>query len=622
MSPISPSGPTDVISIDIDEATVLAYALLSAAEGLRRDRLAVSDLMSRAGTLTVQPVGDPLQRLAEAQMHFDGLVDDLWGRLVPLHELRTALLDLDGLSSEISAWTGSPADVGHQARMNERWELLLAVVGSDISHARRVSLAMRDGLSSAEAIAVVHNEVNAELLLGQRVAAIRAGFAVDEEDARAMITRIDLRLAQLVELGFTRDESVATLGLVENFDLNFDRIIERAAAMEKPLIESAGDALLAQGLGLELGEFDALVGLEQHLVVFDTARGGRVDHRFELADLAYVLANAPQFTVGQVEAARALYSHPELFNRLDTANENSEILGGEAFGNRKAGDGVIADVDIHAFMLKTQLHAVLGEYADQIDIANDSSGIVDGFRSQADFRAFLADNPELPQNVILAAQAMIERGWFDENFWQRHKDEIAAGAALLAAAGFVVLTAGGASIFLVGAIGAAAAGSTTVVINLANDDELTDELLANTVGGFIIGVGVSGVTAGAMNLQGATGLARVGPIATVVAGGSDVVATGGLDFLLPEDFEDEVHTAATVVGAVATPIDVMHSVSVIGESISAARALEGAIEMTGEVRAAWGTYLYAFGRAAADLDEIASGDSPSATMTSPAQLGD
>jgi hypothetical protein len=622
MSPISPSGHTDVISIDIDEATVLAYALLSAAEGLRRDRLAVSDLMSRARTLTVQSVGDPLLRLAAAQMQFDGLLDDLWVRLVPLRELRTALLDLDGLSSEISAWTGSPADLRHQARMNERWQLLLAVVDGDISHALRVSLAMRGGLSSAEAIAMVHNEVSAELVLGQRVAAIRAEFAVDEQDAWAMITRIDLRLAQLTELGFVLDESVATLGLVENFDLNFDQIIERAAAMGKPLIESAGDLLLAQGLRLELAEFDALVGLEQHLAVFDTARGGRVDHRFDLADLAYVLANAPRFTVGQVEAARALYSQPELFNRLDTANENSEILGGEAFGNRKPGDGVIADVDLRAFMLKTQLHAVLGEYADQIDIANDSSGIVDGFRSQADFRAFLDNNPELPENVILAAQAMIERGWFDENFWQRHKDEIAAGAALLAAAGFVVLTAGGASIFLVGAIGAAAAGTTTAVINLASDDELTDELLANTVGGFIIGVGVSGVVTGTMNLQGATGLARVGPVATAVAGGSDIVATGGLDLLLLENYEDEVHAAATAVGAVATPIDVMHSVSVIEESISAARVLDGSVEMTDEVRAAWDTYRYAFGRAAADLDGIASADSPSVTMASPAQLGD
>ncbi|MFT5204427.1 MAG: hypothetical protein ACI9C1_003837 [Candidatus Aldehydirespiratoraceae bacterium] len=622
MSHTSSSGPSDVISIDIDEATVLAYALLSAAEGLRRDRLAVSELLSRAETLTVRPVGDPLVRLAAAQVHFDGLVDDLWGRLVPLRELRTALLDLDGLSREICGWTGSPADVGHQARMSERWQLLLAVVGGDISHALRVSLAMQDGLSAAEAIAAVHNEVSAEMILGQRVAAIRAEFAVDEHDARAMIARIDLRLALLVELGFTIDESVAALGLVENFDLNFDELIERAAAMEKLLIESAGDLLLAQGLGLELGEFDALVGLEQHLAVFDTARGGRVDHRFALADLTYVLANATRFTAGQVEAARALYSRPELFNRLDTANENSEILGGEAFGNHNPGDGVIADVDLHAFMLKTQLHAVLGEYADQIDIANDSSGIVDGFRSPADFRAFLADNPELPDNVILAAETMIERGWFDENFWQRHKDEIAAGAALLAAAGFVVLTAGGASIFLVGAIGAAAAGTTTAVINLASDDELTDELLANTVGGFIIGVGVSGVVTGTMNLQGATGLARVGPIATAVAGGSDIVATGGLDLLLLENYEDDVHAAATAVGAVATPIDVMHSVSVIEESISAARVLDGSIEMADEVRAAWDTYLYAFGRAATDLDGVASGDSPAGRISSPAQLGD
>jgi hypothetical protein len=381
-------------------------------------------------------------------------------------------------------------------------------------------------------------------------------FAIDEAAALAMIERVDAAVAGLLDRGFSTDDAVAALAIVENFGLDLATALDHADAVGIDLHAALGQMLTARALGVTLAEFGALSGLEEHFAVFDNAGGGSRDRRVSAHDLEFVVAHPWRFTPSQVLAARALLDQPLLRNRLDTANHNADLFSGAGFGSNEPGDGLIADVDLRAFLLKAQLHTILGDYADRIDIANDPSGIVDGFRSENDFRAFIADNPDLPEPVLAAATVALESGWFDETWWDEHKDELAMGAALLAAGLVVVATGGAASILLVVGAGAFAGGATTVAINLATGAPMLDDAAMNAVRGGFIGAGVHGVVAGAAAYGTAsTGVARVAAVAGATSGAADVVAAGGVDLLIDEQYEATVHDMANDIGNVTGAID-------------------------------------------------------------------
>ena len=367
-----------------------------------------------------------------------------------------------------------------------------------------------------------------------------------------LVRKAERTVARLVDLGYPREEAAAVVALVEQFELDLADVVHRVAEQGVGLIEAAGELLTARALGLLPSEFDALGGLEEHFAVFDNATGGRTDGRVSAGDLRFVVDHPWRFTSGQVAAAEALLAAPSLRNRLDTADENDEILDATWFGRTEPGDGLIAEADLRAFLLKAQLNHLLGPYADRIDIAADSSGVVDGYFSQNDFRRFLADNPELPESVVAAAEVMLANGWFDESWWQAHKDELALGAAVLAGGIVVIGTGGAASVVLVAGAGALAAGGTTIAVNLATGDELLDDVLRNGFSGLFVGAGVHAAVAGAGAYGTAsTALARSAALAGATAGATDVVALGGVDLLIPEGDEARVHEVAGKVNWVA-----------------------------------------------------------------------
>ncbi|MEZ5246255.1 MAG: hypothetical protein R2707_14230 [Acidimicrobiales bacterium] len=538
---LSTTGSSDTLVLDVPAARELVGALTNAAEALAVDHLALRSMLDEATAILRADHTGALVPLTAARQACAGLAADLRFR-VDLVERTTHSLDrIDELSRGDSAWG-----------TRERRRLLLGLVGGDVDHARRVERAMAAGHDAAAAFRIV----DAELRLEYRVGALMEAFSIDEAAALAMVERVDAALIDLLDRGYATDDAVAALAIVENFGLDLATALDHAAAVGIDLHAALGQMLTARALGVTLAEYVALTGLEEHFAVFDNATGGSRDQRVSAKDLEFVVAHPWRFTPSQVLAAQALLDQPLLRNRLDTANHNADLFSGTAFGSMEPGDGLIADVDLHAFLLKAQLHTILGDYADRIDVANDPSGIVDGFRSENDFRAFIADNPDLPESVLAAATVALESGWFDQTWWDEHKDELAMGAALLAAGLVVVATGGAASMILVVGAGALAGGATTVAINLATGAPILDDALMNSVRGGFIGAGVHGVVTGAAAYGTAsTGVARVAAVAGATSGAADVVAAGGVDLLIDEQYEAAVHGMANDVGNVAGAID-------------------------------------------------------------------
>jgi len=554
MSSTQTAGP-DTLVLDVPAAHQLARAMSIAVEDLFSDQLALRGLLDEATALLRVDRTGALVPLASARRGFERISSDLRWRLDLIDRTQVALAGIDDLSSEISDWHGRLLDPELAVLHGRRRRAILDLVEGDAEHARRVEAAIASGMSALDAFQGVH----AALRLEARVESLTTAFGIDEPAALAMIARVDRNLAALSALGIGDDEALSAVAIVENFGLDLDVALVHAADAQVGLLESLGRLLTARGLGVTLGEYGALKGLETHFAAFDNATGGDPDQRVSVGDLAYVVSHPWAFTPSQVLAAQALIEEPLLRNRLDTAEANTDVFGGDGFGSAERGDGLIADVDLRAFMLKAQIHRLLGDYADEIDVANDPTGVVDGFRSQNDFLAFIADNPELPEPVLAAAEVALEAGWFDESWWQEHKDELAMGAALLAAGIAVVATGGGASMLLVVGVGAFAAGGTTVAVNLATGAPMLDDVFMNSVKGGFIAAGVHGVATGFAGYATATtGLGRVAAVAGVTSGAADVVAAGGVDLLLAEEDEARIHEVANEISTITGAVDLAH----------------------------------------------------------------
>jgi hypothetical protein len=549
---------SDTLLIDLPAARRLSFALTSAAEDLFSDQLALRSLLDEATSVLRADRTDALVPMASARRSCAALAADLRGRLDQI-ESTTRRLDLvDGLSRRLAAWPPQFDDPGRDAIRAERRQLLLRLVDGNLDHAQRIERAVASGLGAAEAFEVV----DSDLRLAARVEALMAAFSIDEMAAHAMVGRVDRALDDLLARGYSHDDAAAALAIVESFELDLGEALAHVDAFDIDLHRALGQLLASRGLGVTLAEYTALSGLEVHFAAFDRAIEGSHDDRVSVADLRYVVDHHWEFTPSQVLAAGALLDQPLLRNRLDTAHDNTDLFSAGGFGARTPGDGVIAGVDLRAFLLKAQLHTILGDHADEIDIAADPSGVVDGFRSENDFKAFIASNPDLPESVLAAASVALEAGWFDETWWDAHKDELAMGAALLAAGVAVVASGGSASMLLVVGAGAAAGGGATVAINLATGAPMLDDVLANAMQGGFIGAGVHGVVAGvAAHGVATTGVARVAATAGATSGAADVVAAGGLDLLIEEQYEATVHEVANEISTVAGSIDLGHGAS-------------------------------------------------------------
>ncbi|MEM7141951.1 MAG: hypothetical protein AAF548_13065 [Actinomycetota bacterium] len=554
-----PAGP-DVLRLDLHQARRLRWTMAWAAVELRNDAISLERLLDDASSTLGRDrraTGDVVRAASSA---IERLGDDLGARLHAVDVARAQVERVDELTAAILEH--HPRDDARSKLAAERFALVRELVG-DRRTAVRILIALAAGHSMADALALVRDE----MVRDARIAAVMAERSLSQDEAASLLDTLDARVADLVAGGHPVDDSRWVVALAESFDLDLDVVQARARRLDVGLVDAAGAVLTATGLGVSLEAYDALDGLAVHFDRFDDARRRGGDGRVSVEDLAYIVAEHCRFTDAEVLAATALLAHPDLVARLDTANDNDDIFGDHpdasavGFGSLRGGDGVIGDVDLRAFMVKAQLHTILGPYADRIDAGDDPTGVADGYRSEADIRAFLASGDELPASVRAAADTMLEAGWFDESWWQEHKGELAAGAALLAG-GVVVLASGGTASFgivaLAGRAGGGAAGATTLAINAGTDDEMGEDLVRNTLIGVMIGGGVGGVGQGVRAAaSGGSTLARVGGVAGAASGGTDVVMYGGVDLLLSDDDEATVRDWVGPVSTAATAADVV-----------------------------------------------------------------
>jgi hypothetical protein len=224
--------------------------------------------------------------------------------------------------------------------------------------------------------------------------------------------------------------------------------------------------------------------------------------------------------------------------------------------------------------LATALNRLLAAHRRALDTAADG-GDPDGTFSRRDLEAWLEDptNDNVPVEARHAVEAMLDFELYDETMLERHRDDLAMGAALVAGGTVLVFTGGGAVVVILAS--AAAAGATTMTVNTYNEADLLDGVLANAVDGALVGISLAGLPAAAAGATagapaGAPTLLVLGDLAFtapqvlgtagVVAETANIVSLGGVDLLLPGQWEDDIHDVsgaiAVGVGAPVTAHDV------------------------------------------------------------------
>lgn len=460
---------------------------------------------------------------------------------------------VDALTDGISAWSGSDNDPILDRLVANRLEVALLVAGGDAAMAARILSLVDSGVRAAAAFVAADREAVYE----GRLTEIMSVEGVSRAQAIEVIAEMDSAIAAMIAEGASPEEAVVAFAFADRLDLDLG--VARARAGDLTVLEVLGRMATAEALDITDHELRALELLWAHFPGFDSARGGRPDDAVSVADLRFVVTNPHRFSQAQVTAAVAILGEPVLRNRLDSASQNLDVLDGEAFGRRTADDHLISLADLEAFVTRAQLNNILGDHRIDIDIAA-RGGAADGFVSQGDLEAWLAANPNAPIEVRDAVSFMLDTGLHDRTWLERNREALAMGAAVVAGGVVIVVSAGTATplVVVMGAgfaAGASAAGLTTVGVNHLTGEALADGLLENSLAGGGIGMSVAGLpaswTSASAITQGLTvrsGLAAVG-FSGEVAG---IVSSGGVDLLLPDDWEDEAHGIASAVEIVGS----------------------------------------------------------------------
>jgi hypothetical protein len=552
---------TDLLFFDPERAEALARSMSVAANDLFLDHFSVGRLLDQATEVLAFDArrigrGDPDLYLQCAARELEELARDLHLRLASVRRLQDDIALLDAFTIQMRGWRGPRQDPTIMAAREERFALLVSLLGGDLLAAGLVSSGLDQGLSYAEAL----DAARAAMILDARIDGLVAAFGISSSDARDQVAQLDADRLRLQELGFGLAESEVAVSLALHYSADLDDAIAYSQSANATLVDSMGSVIAGQGLGISAAEFDALMGLRDGSPQLDRLAGSGISNgKVSISELEYIVENECRFSDGQVGAAAALLATPELIYRLDTAAENDEILGPDRFGATQPGDGVISLEDVEAFMYKAQFTHVLAPYADEIDVAADPSSVVDGIHSRNDLEAFLAvaDTNGTPTSATAALTAALDNGWFDENWFQEHREEVAYAAAMVAG-GTVVLLSGGTATPLVlvmaGAAGGVAAGGTILAVNSVTENQLADGLLHGVAAGIVIGVGSASVVGGIGNTGKLQGVDKAIAAAGIVSDTTGIVAAGATDILMPEVLEGQVKGAAGAVNDILVPV--------------------------------------------------------------------
>ena len=175
-------------------------------------------------------------------------------------------------------------------------------------------------------------------------------------------------------------------------------------------LESRIKMLLAGGPEAVRG----LAALERIRINFSTidTRGDteQPDGKVSLNDLRW--ASRPDSPVDEKTRAAAawLADNQDFFAIAEAADENNSYIA-EPYSNKfvhnpEHEDGMLSVADIDAFFAKTEAWATLMPYAARIDIAGGGRKR-DGRLTKKDFEAFLANNDDLPRDVVRAARQVM-----------------------------------------------------------------------------------------------------------------------------------------------------------------------------------------------------------------------
>ena len=567
----------DIVILDRPGAFYLWTVMSATTEELVWDRVAIDGLIEQADKILAGSTSDPSLSLRRAHDGLDRLAADLKSRLDQIDLLWADIERINELSGHISDWQVSDSAAQLDFLVRNRRERISAFMGGDEAVTHMIVELIDGGLNFADAIGIAEQR-----LFNLRAAEVLASNGGSLASAEEYVHHLDYQLAVLSANGFVGEDAVVGVALAMSLDIDIVEVATVVAERDVDLVDAIAWIASSRALGVSVPELLALKGFRESLSELDNPSGGKTDDKVSIGDLRYVVEHPWKFADPTVVAAQALLDNPDLWNRLDTAARNEDLLAGEVFGSRNPGDGVVSLDDLEMFMIKSQIHSVLKEYRSQIDIAADASAEVDGFYSRADFRRFIEENPHLPDEVLVAADAALEAGWFDRTWFEDHRDELALGAAVLAGGAVIVLSAGTATPLVLAAgaaAGAAAAGGTALTINLTGDaHDAFDGVIKNIRNGAVVGFTVVGLPTAIQSIGATTGAARLEAVSVAATDVAAIAACGALDIVVPEEWEDEVHATAGLAVSASAAWSVGGDVTNTNPAAQSYGSLEGGLD--------------------------------------------
>lgn len=465
-----------------------------------------------------------------------------------------AIGEVDALTRAIATAPGPEAEALKQARN----ELVADLVGdNNPAFAGAVIQLIDKGASTLEAFAELQQQEREKHRA--HVAAVAEVLDVDMAAAEPLLLAMASSVVELVQQDFALDDAAYSVEIAMLNGLDIRQAARLANAEDLQLSEALTVMAEASLFAMTVPEYYAYQGLREHFDAFDTAQGGKADQVVSVSDLLAIVNNVDQFNAEVVAAAQAILDAPHMSSRIDSAAEHLPVVDDAPFGSLKHDDFKISAHDLRMFEQKQVINAVLSDLVPTIDVASQGGdpSRADGELRDHDFERVLsrADELSLSDAEIQAIETVLEADWYDPDWWQRHGDNIVTGVTIVAGAALFLGT-GGLAAPVTGTLwavagGAAIGAASTLGENALRGEDLTEDLLENTMAGAVDGF--TGASVGMLGLN-ATPIARVVASLEGASLTTELTADGILDPIMEHVLDDEgleqLHdTAATVSGA-------------------------------------------------------------------------